>query len=109
MKKCFVIFICILLSLALMTGCGKKQEQEETSLFAIDPLSMDSAPTPQPQSSAEVQGLEVVAVNQPTVSADPAAAPAPAVTVTDTVAYVFDGAEGPTLYGGLAYQNTGNC
>ena len=109
MKKCFVIFICILLSLALMTGCGKKQEQEETSLFAIDPLSMNSAPTPEPENNAKVQGLEVVAVNQPTASADPAAAPAPAVEVTDTVAYVFDGAEGPTLYGGLAYQNTGNC
>ena len=108
MKKSFVIFICILLSLALMAGCGKK-EQEETSLFAIDPLSMDSAPTPQPENSAEVQGLEVATVNQPTVSSDPAAAPAPAVEVTDTVAYVFDGAEGPTLYGGLAYQNTGNC
>ena len=108
MKKSFIISICILLSLALMAGCGKK-EQEEASLFAIDPLSMDSAPTPPPESSAQVQGLEVVSENQPAASADPAAAPAPAVEVTDTVAYVFDVAEGPTLYGGAAYENTGNC
>lgn len=108
MKKNFVIFICILLSLALMAGCGKKQE-DETSLFAIDPMSIGSAPTPEPEVSAEVQGLEVTTVNQPAASADPAAAPAPAVTVTDTVAYVFDGAEGPTLYGAAAYENTGNC
>ena len=108
MKKSFVILICILLSLAIMTGCGKKQEQE-ASLFAIDPLSMDSAPTPPPESSAQVQGLEVVTENQPDPSVDPAAAPAPAVTVTDTAAYVFDGAEGPTLYGAAAYENTGHC
>lgn len=107
MKKSFIIFICIFISLALMAGCGKKQE--ETSLFAIDPLSMDSAPTPEPEINAEVQGLEVVSANQPAASADPAAAPAPAVSVTDTVAYVFDGAEGPTLYGAAAYENTGNC
>ncbi len=109
MKKSFVISICILLSLALMMGCGKKEPEQESSLFAIDPLSMDSAPTPQPENSAEVQGLEVVTENQPTLSADPAAAPAPAVKVTDTAAYVFDGAEGPTLYGAVAYENTGNC
>ncbi len=108
MKKSIVIFICISLSIMLMAGCGKKQ-QEETSLFAIDPLSMDSAPTPQPEANAEVQGLEVVTSDQPAAQTDPAAAPAPAVEVTDTAAYVFDGAEGPTLYGAAAYQNTGNC
>ena len=109
MKKSFVIFICISLSLAIMAGCGKKEQEQEASLFAIDPLSMDSTPTPQPANSAEVQGLEVVSENLPTASADPAAAPAPAVQVTDTAAYVFDGAEGPTLYGAVAYENTGNC
>ena len=108
MKKCFVIFICILLSIAMLAGCGKKQE-EEASLFAIDPLSIESAPTPQPESNAEVQGLEVIAENQPAAEIGPAAAPAPAVEVTDTAAYVFDGAEGPTLYGAVAYKNTGNC
>lgn len=107
MKKSLFILICILLSIALMAGCGKK-EPEETSLFAIDPFSMDSAPTPQPETIGEVQGLEVTTVNQPAAEIDPAAPPAPAVTVRDTAAYVFDGAEGPTLYGAAAYENTGN-
>lgn len=92
----------------LMMGCGKKQ-QEQTSLFAIDPMSMDSAPSPQPEESTQFQGLETVSTVQPSTSADPAEAPAPGVSVTDTVACVFDGAEGPTLYGAAAYENTGNC
>ncbi len=107
MKKSFFIFISIFASLVLIAGCGKKEQ--ETSLFAIDPLSMDAAPTPAPQSGAQVQGLEVLTAEQPTASMNPEEVPDPQVTVADTVAYVFDGAEGPTLYGAAAYENTGNC
>ena len=92
MKKSFVIFICISLSLAIMAGCGKS-EQEEASLFAIDPLSMDSTPTPQPANSAEVQGLEVVSENLPTASADPAALRAARAAVQCCCAAVCGGGD----------------
>lgn len=101
-------FICILMSMALITGCDKKEETT-ASLFDVDPLGMDSAPTPEPFADSTVQGLEVTTVSEPAATMEPGEAPAPAVTVADTVAYVFDGAEGPTLYGAAAYENTGNC
>lgn len=90
---------------ALFFGCAKKQE--ETSLFAINPMTASA--TPQPVSDEGIQGLEVSVVSEPATPADPAEIPAPAITVSDTVAYVFDGTEGPTLYGAAAYENTGNC
>ena len=72
--------VFIICILLLASGCAKKEEK--ASLFAVA---------------------------EPAATADPGAAPSPAVTLTGTAAYVFDGAEGPTLYGAAAYENTGNC
>ena len=105
MKRLTVFIICILL---LASGCAKKEEK--ASLFAVDPLNggakTDEAALPGPKGAA---GLETAPAAEPAATADPGAAPSPAVTVTGTAAYVFDGAEGPTLYGAAAYENTGNC
>ena len=99
MKRLTVFIICILL---LASGCAKKEEK--ASLFAVDPLNggaeTDEAALPGPKGAA---GLETVPAAEPAATADPEAAPSPAVTVTGTAAYVFDGAEGPTLYGTAAY------
>lgn len=105
MKRLTVFIICILL---LASGCAKKEEK--ASLFAVDPLNggakTDEAVLPGPKGIA---GLEAASAAEPASTADPEAAPSPAVAVTSTAAYVFDGAEGPTLYGAAAYENTGNC
>ena len=105
MKRLTVFIICILL---LASGCAKKEEK--ASLFAVDPLNggakTDEAALPGPKGIA---GLETAPAAEPASTADPEAAPSPAVVVTGTAAYVFDGAEGPTLYGAAAYENTGNC
>ena len=105
MKRLTVFIICILL---LASGCAKKEEK--ASLFAVDPLNggakTDEAALPGPKGIA---GLETAPAAEPAATADPGAVPSPAVTLTGTAAYVFDGAEGPTLYGAAAYENTGNC
>ncbi len=105
MKRLTVFIICILL---LASGCAKKEEK--ASLFAVDPLNggteAGEAALPGPKGIA---GLEAASAAEPASTADPEAAPSPAVAVTGTAAYVFDGAEGPTLYGAAAYENTGNC
>jgi len=102
--------------LVLAFGCAKKEDSG--SIFSAAP-SLTPAPvsTPAPEG-----GLEVVTQQgAPTPSAPPAspadgeeasatdAPPAPAVTVSATAAYVFEGMEGTTLYGAAAYENTGNC
>ena len=105
MKRLIVFIACILL---LATGCAKAEEH--ASLFDVGPLNggaeADEAALPAPR---RAEGLETVPAAGPVSTADQEAPPSPAVTFTGTAAYVFDGAEGPTLYGAAAYENTGNC
>lgn len=102
MKRLVVFIICILLP---VSGCAKVEEG--ASLFAVDPLyGGEKEEEPAPKGA---EGLEAAPAPEPLSTADPEAAPSPAVTVTGTAAYVFEGAEGPTLYGAAAYENTGNC
>lgn len=93
MKRFFKIFLCG--CLLLLAGCAK---EPETVVIGITVTGQADAASP----AVLAEG-------------DPAASPAPSdagsktqAKVQDTVAYVLSCAEGPTLYGAVAYENTGD-
>ena len=93
MKRFFKIFLCG--CLLLLAGCAK---EPETVVIGITVTGQADAASP----AVLAEGA-------------PAASPAPSdaggktqAKVQDTVAYVLSCAEGPTLYGAVAYENTGD-
>ncbi len=86
----FLICICCLL---LLLGCSREPEA-----VIIDVTGASGpAPSPAPGETAGPEG-EI-----------PANQGSPKAEVRDTAAYAFLGAEGPALYGAVAYENTGGA
>ena len=86
MKKfcAFILTICMLL--ALLCACGTKQSEATDPLDVSDTSAAGETPLP-----ADAYGHNA------------------GVKITAWAAYVFEGANGPTLYGAVEYENTGNC
>lgn len=92
MKRLIQIFLCC--CLVLSAGCSK---EPETIVIGITATGQPEAAS----SAASTEG-EAAASAQPAVSGKAQA------KVRDTVAYVLSCAEGPALYGAVAYENTGD-
>ncbi len=80
--------VAIMLILVLALACGCKSEPQQV----VDVLGSESTQADATSSDSAAQGSVTGAT----------------VSVVDTVAYVFDCAEGVTLYGAVEYQNTGD-
>lgn len=92
MKRFIKIFLCC--CLLLLAGCAK---EPETVVIGITATGLPEA------TSAAVSTQE-----DPASTAQPAAGGKTQAQVRDTVAYVLSCAEGPALYGAVAYENTGD-
>lgn len=90
MKRAFIVFIAA--ALLLLTAC----KGDEPSVV---PSDASASPVP----AGEVQASTAEETTAPTYGKTAAA------TVSDTAAMFFTGAEGLTLYGAAAYENTGDC
>lgn len=88
MKK--ILSLILILPLCLSLGCNKK------SAKVVDVLTSDGTQQTVVPTATDIQ------------SSAPAAKSGAFVEVTGTVAYVFDGAEGVTIYGAAEYTNTGD-
>ena len=100
MKK----FVALLLIALLMTTCGCKKDTEIVDVLASSGTTV--ADVPVGDASAPIG--ESDAPSGEAAPVDAAAAPQTGYRLVDSVAYVFEGAEGPTLYGAIEYENTGN-
>lgn len=92
MKRLIQIFLCC--CLVLSAGCSKEPETIVIGITA----------TGQPEAASSAASTE----GEAAASAQPAASGKAQAKVQDTVAYVLSCAEGPTLYGAVAYENTGD-
>lgn len=86
MKKfcAFILSICMLLP--LLYACGGKGAEATDALDVSETPAVGETPLP-----ADAYGHNA------------------GVKITASAAYVFEGANGPTLYGAVEYQNTGDC
>ena len=92
MKRLIQIFLCC--CLVLSAGCSKEPETIVIGITA----------TGQPEAASSAASTE----GEAAASAQPAASGKAQAKVRDTVAYVLSCAEGPALYGAVAYENTGD-
>lgn len=92
MKRFIQFFLCC--CLVLSAGCSK---EPETIVIGITATGLPEATS----SAASTEG-------EAAASAQPAASGKAQAKVRDTVAYVLSCAEGPALYGAVAYENTGD-
>ncbi|MBE5784210.1 MAG: hypothetical protein E7330_00225 [Clostridiales bacterium] len=92
MRKLLVIFI--IAALLTLTACKGDEPQ-------VVPADVSSSPVPQetPGSGSPLS----------TETEAPSYGKNAAASITDTAALFFEGTEGLTLYGAIAFENTGDC
>lgn len=92
--KRFIKFL-LYCSLLLLVGCAK---EPEVIVIGVTATGQSDAASP----AVLAEGETAASQDQPAASGKAQA------KVRDTVAYVLSCAEGPTLYGAVAYENTGD-
>lgn len=107
--------LCLLCCLALLPGafgCGKKEPEPQDSLAFSEPVPQDTAPAdtntqpPQDTGAGSAAGEDPLAFNAPQAYSAAPGQPG-SVQVLQSVAFVFPRER--MLYGGVAYQNTGDA